>query len=234
MTIRTDAFSLCKEVHHWPFRQRIKELLHRIDTTTDERVRNGDDYGELGYYGRRQNLEILGYLAVNAKADSLQQLPIPISTRKLPASELEILETAHRFITDTVQRCSAALDDQFPGLSRVIHPYSLTPYTFQTQAVVPEQPSIAQLIESFKTHPGFALASNTIQTLPQIKTAPIQALVATIQAVEQQIAKHGLYGAPPEMHEIELQPVNPQVRMTRLIFGLVALKASLRTQARCS
>ena len=58
MTIRTDAFALCKEIHRWQFRQRVKELLHWIDTSTDERVRKGDDYGELGYYGRTQNLEI--------------------------------------------------------------------------------------------------------------------------------------------------------------------------------
>lgn len=232
MTIREAAFSLCKEIQQWPFRQEVKDLLHRIDTTTDARSQRGDNYGELGYLAKQQFLEILGYLAINAKADEIHKLPVPLSIKKLDAHELDILETGHRFITEAIQQCAGKLDPQLPNISTVLSPYSRIAYTLRTTPNQrPGTPSATALVDAFQTHPCLRAITATINALPQIKTLTPPQIAAGVLGVEQQIAKHGLFSAPSEFHELSFQPRNPGLVMKTFLFNLVGLRSSLRNAA---
>lgn len=233
MTIKSAMMNLCKCIGRWPFRSKVKDAIHKVVTTSAAREARKETFGELGYLGRRSGLQILGFLLVNSKAESLSNTSVPVEIRQLPQEKLVILEQAHAFISAVANACSTELDKLIPDAGKLINPYSGISYTFAagSSQLPPESPAHTELAEAFATHPGFASIGRAINAIPDLKRPAHDKLGPKLDSVLRKIGKVGPLAAPDDIgvHEIRFPEDSPQIQIHRYIYSFICLKATLQT-----
>lgn len=159
MSIRDNAYALCRVISAAPARKPLADLIRSFNSR------------DIGYYGHQQFAQILGYLIVEQNRSQLSQNPMmSVDISSLPENEHYILAGAHAQIAELNRRCVEPLLSAFPERALSVDPYSQFGYippkeNIQVELLSPTE--FDSLAKSFHTHPQIEIAIQSGRMLPE-------------------------------------------------------------------
>lgn len=239
MSIRSDAYQLCKKIWVAPSREQIREIIWSLNHATEEQMRTGRHRAGFGasvrdlqaYFGY---LQVLNYLIVDRDKATLEQSYPPLAwCDGLTIEERTLLSGTHRIFVELNNICVAPFLEQFPQFAHAVNPYSRFSYEIPADAVYvnllqPEE--IENMAQSFQRHPAFQLAADSFLIIQeQMQDNNEESFDKAVFGLEKQLMGSGPLSTPRELSNIFFgSPKNSQERIAyRLIAALLSIRVSL-------
>lgn len=220
MSIRSDAYSICKTVWNSPSRGRLKSLIGKL---------NASDFG---YLARGQHAQILGFLIIDKKQTDLEKVLHPLRIVPLESEELVLLSKAHKQIVQLNIKCIATLSADLPQCVRAVDPYGR--FEYEEPCGVPEgdiltAEAIEEMAASFHKHPAMKVALQSI--LPATRNMTESKYVESMLKFNEILIKAGVFKAPDDFTNIIFSQAKDSLQRTiaRHIIALTCIRASLST-----
>lgn len=224
MSIRSDAYQLCKSIWDSPSREDAKKAI--------EGINSNERRASLGLVARQYiNAQALGYLVVDRDKSRIEQQYPPLRwSDSLDSKERQLLAAVHREISELNRLCVAPLTDKMPECTTAVDPYSQFKHQLPEDVVdigllTPE--SMDTMAKSFHGHPAFSVALQSPREI--IKTIPRDGLLKGVQALEHALTKTGPLSGPSKLatRVFSLAKDSPEGVMFRYTSALMCIRASL-------
>lgn len=221
MSIRDDAYQLCRAVGNTSSRKRVAEIISSLDQG-----------GDLGYYGHRQYAQILGYLAVEQKRTELMEGPFPKSIMTLQEEDRKLLEGIHNKLVSLNEQCVAPLTSAMPKCALAVNPYNHISYTPSSDVIESDLlplEVIEAMASSFHNHPQIAKAIESSGIISE-EFSP-QEYAQRVIDMREEFIKAGACETPQWLTNTTLfqKEDSPQRTFIRHIAALVSVRESLGT-----
>lgn len=226
MSIKSAAYQLVKAVQRSPLRDELRGIIRSLNVTTDAEREAGRDRSQFGYHARKQRIQLLGYLVVDAQRE---RLPFPLPY--LDQHEKNLIGAFQREILDLNSRCMHLLlkDTAIP-------PAALDPYNQYRYAVPDRLEGVQFLSESeldamvaeFAGHGGIAQARRTLP--PHLSQIPERRYFEDVLRLVAGLEAGGVHDAPDELVRVALHSPANAVERTALqhVAAVASVRASLQ------
>lgn len=221
MSIRDDAYNLCRTVGRSTSRSDVAELIRGLN-----------DRGNLGYYGHHQFAQVLGYLVVDQNRAEMMARPIPKNIPALEDTERKLLAGVHNQIVRLNEQCVTPLTSALPKCVVAVDPYNTFSYTPLSEVderdlLTPE--AIRLMAESFHNHPQIAVALASAEIVPEDVTP--QEHAQQVLGMREEFLKAGARETPKWLVDIVYRQREdlPRRIYTRHIAALLSVRESLST-----
>jgi hypothetical protein len=235
MSIRDDAYALCKIAFRAPLKQALRELVMELNRSSV--TSSGNEVGTdaqnrslFGYLARGNRAQLLSFLLLAMRSGQPLSDRVPMIIPSLLDEERELLARAHVQILRLNRECLAPLLSLLPHYTDAANPYghlANVPLPDVAGEDLLSSDAIADMARSFHSHPAFsvALGSNPLspQHLEQFGLAQ-----AVWQLVET-INKAGTTYEPKDVNDIiAKRPENSPSRIgLRHLAAIACLRQSL-------
>lgn len=147
MSIRDEAYGLCKAIGISPARKLVHDLILSLKN------------GMLEYYGHEEHAQFLGYLMVDQERARFAEGPHPLQIPPLKDEQRQLLAAIHNRIVQLNKQCVSPLVDALPLCAKAVDPYNLYDYKVPSEFIEidllkPEDTS--SLVRSFHAHSQIA------------------------------------------------------------------------------
>ncbi len=203
MSIRDEAYRLCKTVWASPSRAKLRDLIHGIDRVADEDRDTEKDRSHLGYLARSLHAQVLGYLVVDQRRAELEQDPYPQRIRPLFDSERQFLAGVHRQILLLNEQCIAPLVAQLPRSAAAVDPYAkfgIVTLTGTHNGDILTTQAIDAMARSFHQHPAIVAALEIPKGSMREMTA--NQLIGAVQDFTTRLVESGPRNTPESLKDI--------------------------------
>lgn len=173
MSLRSNVFSLCKEIQKDDSYAELRALIRDLHVAPDGPEHLGrSDFGYISKHGNRQ---FYGYLFTDENIETYKQDTIFKSLTALSPEERRIIERGHATLELLIQECLAELVKKYPNMGNALNPYS----KFKPIRKVSEQPylsasKIAGCVIAFRSSPAYTM----------LMTSPIEAPLSSLPEQE--------------------------------------------------
>ena len=231
MSIRADAYQLCKTVWNSPSRDKIRDLIRSLNRIPEAGIRTETDRSHFGYMARKQNAQVLGYLMVDQERARLEKGPFPHPISPLRDQERQLLASAHNQFIQLNEQCVAPLTAELPKCTKAIDPYSQFPHSAppavsEGDVLAPE--AIQAMATSFHQHPAINTALRGIE--PVVDSLTEDQYMEAVLKLNDSFLKAGVLDAPKftEITFTHSQDSPKRIIACRLV-ALICVRASLAT-----
>lgn len=122
MSIKKEAYLLCKEIQKLSFREEIRNLINDLNKCTDKTIGTEKDRSRFGSYAKRQMAQFMGYLIVDKKRGIIENsnmLKVPV----ISDNERELLKKSNFLINYICKICVSRVIEFIPNLAEILDPY---------------------------------------------------------------------------------------------------------------
>lgn len=217
MSIRSDAYAMCKSVWASPSRGRLKSVIKKLQAS------------EFGYLARGQHAQILSFLVIDQRKTDIEKKMQPLHIIPLEDEDRILLSGAHKNIVQLNIRCIAPLATELPQCIEAIDPYRKFKYELPEipDGDILSEEALAKMASSFSEHPAIKVAIQSAKS-SAIKMTEGK-YVEAVSIFYDTLIKAGAYNAPDDV--ISIMPGqskdSPQRIIARHITALTCIKASL-------
>lgn len=221
--VKERIFSFSKEIMNDSNRSQILDLynnLHKNKTTTDH----------LGYYGRKQYKQFLGYLNINSQKDQIN-MNFPGEISGMDSLTYESFIYGHNYIRKINNLCLAPLLELLPAAYNIIDPYwEIDPKNKFYSEVTLDNECLNKFVRSFQLSKPFKIIKNKLETIPGLKDMKEQDMINGFYGMKERIKKFGLNNCPEELFEVVMKiNQNTQTSLfSSVIFSLLYINSSLQ------
>lgn len=127
MSVRSECFTVCKEIKGLRIREEVKKILESINLSHENEIGTKRDRSIFGHFARKQHCQFMGYLLVDHKRSEIEK-KYPFSIPELQHSELQSIRTAHALVRYINTTAVEDLIKRSPYFSKSLNPYSLASY----------------------------------------------------------------------------------------------------------
>jgi len=217
MSIRADAYAMCKNVWTSPSRGRLKSVIKKLQAS------------EFGYLARGQHAQILSFLVIDQRKTDLEEKMQPLHVIPLEDEDRILLSKAHKNIVQLNIRCIAPLATELPQCIEAIDPYRKFKYELPETPVgdILSEEVLAKMASSFHEHPAIKTAIQSVKS-SAIKMTEDK-YVDAVSIFYNTLIKAGAYNAPNDIINIMFSQSKDSLQRTivRHITALTCIKASL-------
>jgi hypothetical protein len=229
MSIKSSALRLCGYVRVSSERDRVRCLLLGIDRLPDE-ASGASDRSSFGYLARQLHVQILGYLVVNERSESLTPLMRLSQSPPLSDGERRELESVHAWIRRLNDMCLEPLTARLPECAKAVDPYSSYPYSMPADTVparIVSEDAMAAVADAFHQHPAIRIAIEDLGSV--VDNIQESTCHEVVRSWTESILRAGLAGPPRELDRLAtLEPASSSRRLVaRRVAALVCLRASI-------
>lgn len=221
MSIRDDAYQLCRAVGNASSRTQVADLIRSLNNR-----------GNLGYIGHRQFAQIAGYLTVEQNRSEIMFAPLPRNIPELEDDERRLLRGVHNQIVLLNEQCVTPLTNALPKSTLAVNPYNNIPYTLSPDIIgsdVLTLETIEAMAQSFHNHPQIAIAIESATVIPE-EIEP-QDYAQRVLDMREEFIKAGACETPEWLTNINMTQNVASLQRTfiRHIAALVSIRESLAT-----
>ena len=217
MSIRSDAYSICKYVWGSPSRERLISVIGKLQAS------------EFGYLAQGQHAQILSFLIIDQRKADIEKRMQPLHIIPLEDEDRILLSEAHKNIVQLNIRCIAPLVTELPQCIQAIDPYrkfKYEPPEIPDGDVLSEE-VLAKMASSFSEHLAIKVAIQSAKS-PAIKMTEGK-YVEAVSIFYDTLIKAGAYDAPNDVISIMFSQSKDSLQriIARHITALTCIKASL-------
>lgn len=231
MSIRDDAYRLCKGVWASLDRDRIKDLIWELnaDPNFQQNANIEKNRSSYGYASIQLGAQILGYLVIHRDKAELQDNYPPLRwIETLDDDERDVLEGVHEEFVNLDKKCTMSLLDRIPYY--LLDPYNKYKYEiFDVLAKIDllENDSLQSLVRSFGNHPGISIAQETYENIDE-EINP-ERLAHDVLRIDDAIMNTGPLKSPEKLSNFILGDLgDPSSKnKIRLLSAITCIRASL-------
>jgi hypothetical protein len=237
MSIRRDAYNLCKSIWSSPIRSQVQVLLQNLNTASEEQMRTGNHRASFGAASRQLRAQLMGYLVIDRDKERIAKDYPPLRwTQGLSDEERQLLIKIHKQFILLNSRCVSTLTQLVPECSSAIDPYFKFGYEIsdEIEEVQLYDEEIAQaLFHSFQSHPAIAIALESNdkfkEATPETERPPINEIIQAVINLEQGLLNSGPLHSPEKLWKLSIthQPGSANRVLLEYIYALVCVRASL-------
>ncbi len=220
MSIRADAYEVCKTIRDLPCCIQTRQIIHRLNAT------------DFGYMARGlKAAQVLGYLILYQNRERFAEISILNHSIPMSKEEQQLLHVVHSQIVTLNTQCTAPLTSKLPGSAKAIDPYN----KFQYASSLKDATMDARIIEafdkmatSFQQHPAITIALNSPEPITNI---PESTFTEGILQMTDRILQKGALESPLDLFElIHTEKPDSVRRLTlRHLVALMSIRSSLAT-----
>ena len=217
MSIRSDAYAMCKNVWDSPSRGRLQSVIKKLQAS------------EFGYLARGQHAQMLSFLVIDQRKPELEKKIQPLHIIPLEDEDRILLSKTHKNIVQLNIRCIAPLATELPQCIKAIDPYRKFKYeiTETPDGDIISEEVLAKMASSFHEHPAIKAVIQSVKssTIKMTEDKYIEA----VSIFYETLIKAGAYDAPNAVIEIMLSKSKDSLQriIARHITALTCIKASL-------
>lgn len=229
MSVKSSALRLCGYVRASSDRDRVRCLLLGIDRLPDEDS-GAIDRSSFGYLARQLQVQLLGYLVVNERSESLTPLMRLSQTPPLSDGERRELEGVHAWIRRLNSMCLEPLMARLPECAKAVDPYGSYSYSMPVDTVpatIVSEDAMAAVADAFHQHPAVGIATQGLGSV--VDNIQESTYHEAVLSMTEHILKAGVAGAPVELDRLaHLEPPGSSRRLVaRRVAAVVCLRASM-------
>jgi hypothetical protein len=230
MSIRDDAYQLCKIVSNSSSRDKVKGLINSLNRAESGTTPTKTDRSSFGYIARHLNAQILGYLITDLKREEFQKAPFPQYIPPLTNQERCLLSSVHKQIIQLNKQCIAPIEAMLPHYIKMLDPYNKFQYIIPPDSIeidiLPNE-TIKDIAASFRNHPAIAVILE--KPFPKINSATETKYMKSVAKLTDILLQAGPLNAPADFIEIIFkQNKNDQRRIVaRQLTAIICLRESL-------
>jgi hypothetical protein len=239
MSIRDDAYALCKTVFRVPLKEALKGLVEELNRSPrvnapDQAVSAAQDRSLFGYLARGgrdwNRAQILPFLLLAMRSGQPLSDRFPMIIPSLRDEERELFARAHAQMLRLNYECLSPLLSRLPHYARAVSPYGHlpdVPLSEESGDDLLSTQSISAMARSFHRHPAFsiALGSNPLSA----KDAEQFDLAQAVWQIDESIHRAGTIHEPKDINDIfaNSRESAPNRTAFRHLSALVCLRESL-------
>lgn len=217
MSIRADAYAMCKSVWTSPSRDSLRSVIKKLQAS------------EFGYLAQGQHAQILGFLVIDQRKTNIEKKMQFLHIIPLEDQDRILLSAAHKSIVQLNIRCIAPLAIDLPQCVKAIDPYGKFRYELpQTLGgdILSEE-VLAKMAISFNEHPAIKVATQSAKS-SAIKMAD-EKYIEAVSVFYDTLIKAGAYDAPNDIFSIMVGQSRDSLQriIVRHITALTCIRASL-------
>jgi hypothetical protein len=231
MSIRQEAYQLCKEVWKSSIREETKELILKLNASpnfsTDFILEK--DRSSFGYAARQLKAQLLGYLVVHRdRSLLLDDFPPLRWTDTFESDEQVFIEAVHKEFIRLNKACVASITENIPF--QIVDPYFKFKYEISGDSIDVELldgKTIDAMASSFSNHPGCSIAARTYVLLKEELTT--ENLAKNVWDFEQAILASGPLHSPEKLSRLMATHIRDSKKglVFQLLASLTCVRASL-------
>ncbi len=217
MSIRSDAYAMCKNVWTSPSRDRLKSVIKKLQAS------------EFGYLARGQHAQILSFLIIDQRKTELEKKMQPLHIIPLEDEDRILLAKAHKNIVQLNMKCIAPLAAELPQCVKAVDPYRKFKYepSETPDGDILSEEVLVKMASSFYEHSAVkaVIQNGKSATIKMAEDKYVEA----VSIFYETLIKAGVYNAPNDIIKIMFsQNENSlQRRIARHITALTCIQASL-------
>jgi len=239
-SILQSAYQVCKAVQGVSARVEFQSIFNDITFSKEDAPGrpSPDDRSTLGYGGRRQACQLLGFLLVEQERERLLNDPLPKFVPPFKDEERTLFREAHEQILAFNRLCVRDVVARLPNTDVSLNPYSrmltLHPHTtsFSPDAGPLPFDALREAAEVFRAHPALQtiLQQSWTSPFPASNVPPAKDIAMGVYKLEEELRQAGAFQMPADLQkEFETEPVQSPVRwLHRHVIALANVRASLR------
>lgn len=219
MSIKSDAYSLCKTAWKSPLRDRIRTLIATLNQ------------GQIGYLGRHQYVQALGYLMADKKRAELEKTG-SLRIEPMGSNEVVLLSSLHKQLVLLNEKCVGAISPKIQQCIKAIDPYNR--FNFQMPSDISGQDildkdAVAVIAGSFSKHPAMDIAATSMSAATQHMTE--DQYIQAVLNFDMNLMKAGVFKVPEDLAAViySQSKDSPSRMLVRQIAALTCIRASLST-----
>lgn len=239
MTIRDDAYALCRAVSHAPLTPALRALVEELNRSSrgvlpDHEKPIAQDRSLFGYLARGgrdwSRAQLLPFLLLAMRSGQPLSERVPMTIPSLLDEERGIFARAHAQMLRLNYECVSPLLSRLPHYARTVSPYGHladVPLPGVTGEDLLSSQSISTMAHSFHNHPAFSIAllNNPLSAEDSEKVGLAQA----VWNIDETIHRAGTIHEPKDIEDIisNNQVGAPARTAFRHLSALVCLRESL-------
>jgi len=217
MSIRSDAYAMCKSVWTSPSRDQLKSVIKKLQGS------------ESGYLARRQHAQILGFLVIDQRKTDIEEKMQALHIVPLENEDRILLSGAHKNVVQLNTRCIAPLATELPECIEAVDPYRKFKYELpeMSDGDILSEEALVKMASSFSGHPAIKVAIESAKS--SVIKIPKGKYVEAVSIFYDALIKAGAYDAPNDVVSIMSgqSKDSPQRIIARHVSALACIKASL-------
>lgn len=236
MSIRSDAYQLCKKVWTSPSREKIQEIIWSLNRATDEQIKTGQHRANFGMAARQLRAQLLAYLIVDRDKQAIAENYPPLNwCDGLTTDERLLLAGAYRDFDNLNSACIANFINTHPFFLLALNPYEQFGYEIPDDALdtfLLQPEDIELMAESFQRHRAFTIANESfLKIQEQLQEHADDFYAKAVFSLENKLLDSGPLSTPRQLSDIFFRSAPDSVqRIThRFIAALLSIKSSLTT-----
>lgn len=216
MSIRSDAYSICKHVWDSPSREHLKSVVRKLQAS------------EFGYLAQGQHAQILSFLVIDQRKPELEKKLQLLRIIPLDDEDRILLSKAHKQILQLNMKCIAPLSAELPQCVKAVDPYHKFKYKLSEvpDGDILSEEVLGKMAKSFNEHPAIKAAIQSVKAAT-IKMTEDEYIKA-VSIFYETLIKAGAYDAPNHIINIMFSHKDSLQRtIARHITALTCIQASL-------
>ena len=217
MSIRSDAYAMCKNVWDSPSRGRLQSVIKKLQAS------------EFGYLARGQHAQMLSFLVIDQRKPELEKKIQPLHIIPLEDEDRILLSKTHKNIVQLNIRCIAPLATELPQCIKAIDPYRKFKYeiTETPDGDIISEEVLAKMASSFHEHPAIKAVIQSVKS--SVNKMTEEKYIEAVSIFYGTLIKAGVYNAPNDIINIMLGQSKNSLQRTiaRHITALTCIQASL-------
>ena len=231
VSIKNDAYQLCKVARSSDSSDRIKTIISNINRSSENRRIAGNDRSSFGLLARHYHIQVLGYLVVNRDKHQLELDYPPLKgSPGLNDDERRFLAGIQHQFGSLNQACLATLPNGFPGGLVSVDPYARFRYVIPNDVDAIRlfsQNDVRSMAQSFSTHPGFGIALDAANQMTDRLTD--DEILRSVNLLGQGLLERGPSSSPENLTRLALTASSESNKrlIVRFISSLLCIRESL-------
>ena len=220
--VKSRVFEVSKEIENDTARNTILKLYNGLHKS--------EDTNQLGYFGRKQYRQFLGYLQINSRKDEIN-LNFPGEISDMSNETYESFLYGHNYLKKINEMCLSPLIEQIPAAFKIVDPYwELDSQNKFYSVVTIQNNKLDNLVRSFQLSKPYKIIQKKLLTIPGLKDMKEQDVINGFFGMKNRIKKYGLQNCPEELFEIVMKiNQNTQTSLfSSVMFSLLYINSALQ------
>ena len=226
MNIKTETYNICKEIRKIELRNQVKNLIDKLNRSSEQDRSTDIDRSYYGYVARNQNVQFMGYLLVDEKRKEIEKNS-PSKVPEIKLEEKELLKKAHYIIKYLNEKLTHSVVERVPNLKSTLNPYSQFSYSEFSMDIkqIIDIGTFDNLIEAVSNCNVIKNINNTPNKL--IQNNPSEKYLGVILAFIKKIESYGVHNTPEGFKNLNFKKDSPEYILNQLLFSLMSFRKIL-------
>jgi len=226
MNIKTETYNICKEIRKIELRNQVKNLIDKLNRSSEQDRSTDIDRSYYGYVARNQNVQFMGYLLVDEKRKEIEKNS-PSKVPEIKLEEKELLKKAHYIIKYLNEKLTHSVLERVPNLKSILNPYSQFSYSEFSMDIkqIIDIGTFDNLIEAVSNCNVIKNINNTPNKL--IQNNPSEKYLGVVLAFIKKIESYGVHNAPEGFKNLNFKKDSPEYILNQLLFSLMSFRKIL-------